>query len=248
MKRTAFTLIELLVVISIIALLIGLLLPALGAARDAARSSQCKSNTKQIATSIVAFQVEHDGRVYDRRNWGRWLVNPANPNDWIDPANNQAFWGVAYAEYADTGREIYACPSAADTDPAQADGTFDQGHIYNTYGLNAYGVLYGAFFQINNFGRAGVVALFEEEVVGSGNWRGRSVDKVDAPSATIMAHDAYEAALDGNGDTLDNFYQWPGKEQEYLRHNDAANIVWMDGHVSTAQQAEWETDWYLGKP
>ena len=54
----AFTLIELLVVIAIIALLVGLLLPALSKARDSARDVLCKSNQRQLVTSLITYSAD----------------------------------------------------------------------------------------------------------------------------------------------------------------------------------------------
>ena len=54
-----FTLIELLVVISIIAVLAALGFPAVNGAIDSARKSRAKSDVTQIATAVVAYDLEY---------------------------------------------------------------------------------------------------------------------------------------------------------------------------------------------
>ena len=55
-RRHGFTLVELLVVIAIIGILVALLLPAIQAAREAARRSQCQSNLKNVALSVLNYE------------------------------------------------------------------------------------------------------------------------------------------------------------------------------------------------
>ena len=57
--KQAFTLIELLVVISIIAILASLGFPAVNGAIDSARKARAGSDVAQIATAVVAYEVEY---------------------------------------------------------------------------------------------------------------------------------------------------------------------------------------------
>lgn len=57
--KQAFTLIELLVVISIIAILASLSFPAVNGAIDSARKARAGSDVAQIATAVVAYEVEY---------------------------------------------------------------------------------------------------------------------------------------------------------------------------------------------
>jgi prepilin-type N-terminal cleavage/methylation domain-containing protein len=57
--KQAFTLIELLVVISIIAILASLSFPAVNGAIDSARKARASSDVAQIATAVVAYEVEY---------------------------------------------------------------------------------------------------------------------------------------------------------------------------------------------
>jgi prepilin-type N-terminal cleavage/methylation domain-containing protein len=57
--KQGFTLIELLVVISIIAILASLAFPAVNGAIDSARKARAGSDVAQIATAVVAYEVEY---------------------------------------------------------------------------------------------------------------------------------------------------------------------------------------------
>ena len=61
-RKRAFTLIELLVVIAIIAILAAILFPVFAQAKAAAKKTMCLSNFKQIATAMVMYSGDSDGK------------------------------------------------------------------------------------------------------------------------------------------------------------------------------------------
>lgn len=60
MRNRAFTLIELLVVIAIIAILAAILFPVFAQAKVAAKGAAAISNTKQVATALMTYEVDYD--------------------------------------------------------------------------------------------------------------------------------------------------------------------------------------------
>jgi prepilin-type processing-associated H-X9-DG protein len=254
--RSAFTVTELLVVIALIVLLLSLMLVALGKVAGLSRSSVCGSNQRQIGVSLIAYTTDYEGHIFDWRNWGKWL-NPADQSQIIDPNHGQAYWGVIYATYVGGGPELFHCPEAIRIDPDQADLEALQGKPCNCYGINGYAIWspYTDTFRQEHFGAPNKIALYENK---NGHWLGRSVFHMPHASKTLFCHDAYETMLDGNGDTLDNWYQYDDysmddrdgeqiKNDEYLRHNGLCNCIWMDGHISSESEEEWDREWYLGR-
>lgn len=243
-----FTLIELLVVISIITLLIALLLPALRQSVEAAKMALCLSRQRQIFVAYAGYQTDNNLLAFPRRNWGRW-TDHSGPETPIDRWHNDAYWGVAYADYAGRTalKETFNCPSSEDHDPAfyghwYTDGLFSEGHIWATYGFNGLepryaGPLTGAdapHFIYNGNAPVGVV----------------HADDKPSPTQLILFQDAYEHMLDGNGDMPWSQTQWNARMfREYFRHLKGGNVMWTDGHAATVpgdQESDWQIDWYVG--
>lgn len=106
LKARGFTLIELLVVIAIIAILAAILFPVFAKAREAARASSCRSNLKQIGTSMMMYVQDYDETI------GHTWINDPNNNSW-----------KYYLQPYIKNQGVYICPSAAQKFAANTFGS-----------------------------------------------------------------------------------------------------------------------------
>ncbi|HEX8911896.1 MAG TPA: prepilin-type N-terminal cleavage/methylation domain-containing protein [Humisphaera sp.] len=248
-RRGGFTLVELLVVIGIIALLMSILLPTLGRVREQANSIKCSSNLRQVGQALLMYATQSGGFTAPFRNDSAWWSDPARQNEMIDPnyqdagGTYKAYWGVHYAAAGGLTKEVFACPSEQ---VRTATGTDANQYIH--YGFNSYGGQNSGFSDARRtqiFGGPDEIAFLRRQ---GGVWLGKRLTRVRHTTQTVFAQDAYETVLDGNGDTFVNWYQWPGKEFEWLRHNKRGNAVFLDGHVeSLSQQQQTEERYYTGR-
>ncbi len=204
--RRGFTLIELLVVIAIIAILAAILFPVFARAREAARQSSCASNVRQISTAVLMYVQDYDE-----------VLPWAN----CDGMTYGMAWNISCQPYM-KNVGILKCPSqtptaGADIQPGGAHPcgggrpnlpTNFQGHRAN-YGFNLvrHG---GAVAQINQV--SSQFMLMEAGLVYA--WTQINED------GTIPTNPTWY--VPGNG------YR--------NRHNEGANVSFLDGHVKWFNQ------------
>ncbi len=97
-RKKGFTLIELMIVIAIIAILAAVLVPNFMRAREASRLTACKSNLKNISTSVETYSNDHDG------------LYPGNTN--FQDINSSGIDGVNTLATTYIGKTLN-CPAAA---------------------------------------------------------------------------------------------------------------------------------------
>jgi prepilin-type N-terminal cleavage/methylation domain-containing protein/prepilin-type processing-associated H-X9-DG protein len=238
-----FTLIELLVVIAVIAILLSVIVPVLKKAKEHTRDLVCKSNLRQIGIATRMYLDDSGGKGFkfsggDSGNGFLWVDASGN---YLDISVDYSYWGLMCLGYIESP-QIFGCPSFRQV--SELIYPVDPELIYHAaYGLNGH-----------------FVNLQVKDVVN--------------PSTFIVASDHVEPKCEqGNQDMFHNNgfltvnltqYRAGGTREEFyrgiFRHHirysepfrtgGRANILWLDGHVSSLEETTGDDvpeRWYTGQ-
>ena len=224
--QMGFTLVELLVTSGLLVFLSALVIPAVRYARQAAHASSCANNLHQLylANSLYAIDSGHYvAAAPDIRNGNnnqRWHGTRANSSSAFDPGASPL------AEHLGPSRKVKTCPAAR----RSLKSGFELGaggYGYNVRGVGSQAYLLGSV---------------------KGSLRGMRPDRIQQPSRTVMFTDTAFPQKRNKEKTLieysfaEAYYHLsdaPPVQTTYVadpsihfRHQNRANVVWCDGHVS----------------
>ncbi|MEX0654542.1 MAG: prepilin-type N-terminal cleavage/methylation domain-containing protein [Phycisphaeraceae bacterium] len=211
-RAPGFTLIELLVVIAIITLLIAMLLPVLQQARTAARAAQCLSRQRQLGLAAGMYRHDFHGA------FARPAIGDATA-DFTDAQRHRAVWYNALDPYL--GRV-----SPVTDDPADRHHeTWKQDPVWESFDTDTRAN--NRTLKMNRY-------LDGDDDVSQPPYF--TYDRaILRPTLMVLFVDGQSADVHPSASDDTHFGAGPGRVA--LRHNDGANVLFVDGHGRHVRQA-----------
>ena len=245
-SQRGFTLVELLVVVAIVALLAGLLAPGITGAREAGRSAVCLSNLRQVQAANDLYANDHAGSLAPGapdmlRNLTRWHGSRDKATDPFRPE------GGTLSEHLGTTL-VRECPTFAGVLRTLAETGAGFERSAGGYGYN------NAFAGVVRTRAIDGTHPLVTDLAGSLR------ERFATPGATIAFADAAFAGSNGPGGVVEYSFAEPRFHPDWgaaarpdpsihFRHtprrDGRANIVWLDGHASSAARTyTWSSGLY----